>query len=68
VSRYTTAQRSAILRGARDACATAEGLQVILAELRSESDELRGEATGLRRESAGLRGRAQAARANQKRS
>jgi len=62
VSRYTTAERFEILRGARDACATATDLRVTLAELRRAADGLRSEARGLRLESARLRNWAVAAR------
>jgi hypothetical protein len=48
LSRFTTAERSAILRGSRDACATATDLRATLAELRNEATALRGESAGLR--------------------
>jgi hypothetical protein len=67
VSRYTTAERAAILRGSREACAAAYDLRSTLEELRTESDMLRSEAGGLRLESARLRERARAARAGWKR-
>src|SRR5205085_3605907 len=61
VSAPSRAERSAILRGARDACATAADLRLVVAELRSESGVLRSDATALRRESARLRGRVRTA-------
>ena len=63
MSRYTNAERVAILRGAHDACATAGDLWATLAELRSASDGLRIEARGLRLDSARLRSWAEAGRA-----
>jgi len=63
VRRYTTAERFAILRGAREACATAGDLRATLAELRRAADGLRIEARGLRLESARLRSWAEAGRA-----
>jgi hypothetical protein len=56
----SAAQRSAILGGARDACATAADLRETLARLRSE-------AVALRRESERLRGLAQAERDERRR-
>lgn len=62
MSPYTNAERYAILRGAREACATAADLQVTLAELRRAADRLRIEAEGLRFDSDRLRRSAEAAR------
>jgi hypothetical protein len=56
----SAAQRSAILGGARDACATAANLGETVAKLRSE-------AVALRRESERLRGLAQADRDERRR-
>jgi len=55
VSRFTAAERAAILRGARDACATAGDLRVTLAEMCRAADGLRVESSGLRVESTALR-------------
>jgi hypothetical protein len=55
---FTSAERSAILRGAREACATATDLRMTLAQLLSAATVLRGEATLLRGESLRLRDRA----------
>ena len=67
MSRYTNAERVAILRGAREACATAGDLRLTVAELRSEADGLRIEAKGLRLDSARLRSWAEAGRAERRR-
>jgi hypothetical protein len=55
VSRYTAAERSAIIRGARDACATAADLRVMVHALVNEAGALRNESTVLRGQSARLR-------------